>query len=257
MTVATFTSVINQLLPEPHAGLLNGIIFGTKAAIPRELYDALVTTGTLHIVALSGMNITIIVRVMHAAFLRMVSRRITNLLTILFIAGFVWFVGPSASVIRAAIMGSLVLLATVLGRQNWSMFTFALTCAVMILIKPQWIGDLSFQLSALATLGILLFARTTGNPITDDLRVTLSAQVFTIPLILFTFQRISFISPLTNILIGWVIPILTPLGMAVALAGWMFLPLGQVFSWAAWVLLEYLIIVIELTAKIPFASVGK
>ena len=83
IAVADFTSVINQVLPEPHAGLLNGIIFGTKASLSRDFLQALITTGTLHIVALSGMNISILVGAMQGTLLRVASRRVTHLLTIL------------------------------------------------------------------------------------------------------------------------------------------------------------------------------
>ncbi len=92
--------------------------------------------------------------------------------------------------------------------------------------------------------------------IEDDLRVTLAAQVFTIPLILFTFRRISLVSPLTNILIGWVIAPVTAIGMALAILGWIWLPLGYMFGWVSWVFLEYLILMVQWTAKLPFSSVN-
>lgn len=271
VTVATFTSVINQLLPEPHAGLLAGILFGTKATLSKDFLEALTITGTLHIIALSGMNISILAGLSITTLLRFVSRRVASLLTMLIIIGFVWFVGVSPSVVRAAIMGSITLLAIVLGRQTWSLFTYCLTIGVMLLVKPDWIGNLSFQLSALSTLGIILFGgKNTEKPVDgkqklfsflyslfeDDLTITLSAQVFTIPLILLTFRRISLVSPLTNILIGWTIAPVTAIGMATAILGWIFLPLGYVFGWVSWVLLEYLILVVRWTAIIPFSSLG-
>ncbi|MCX6791608.1 MAG: ComEC/Rec2 family competence protein [Candidatus Gottesmanbacteria bacterium] len=264
VTVSTFTSVINQVLPEPHAGLLAGILFGTKATLSKDFLDALTTTGTLHIIALSGMNISILADLSILTLLRFVSRRIASLLTVLIIIGFVWFVGASPSVVRAAIMGSLTLFAVLLGRPTWSIFSFVLTVSIMLIVKPSWIGDLSFQLSALATLGIILFGGKSAVPsknfvkafIEDSLRVTLSAQVFTIPLILFVFRRISLVSPLTNILIGWVIAPVTALGMASAILGWIWLPLGYVFGWISWVLLEYLILMVQWTAKLPFSSLG-
>jgi competence protein ComEC len=259
VTVATFTSVINQVLPEPHAGLLAGMLFGTRATLSQELIRALTVTGTLHIIALSGMNISILAGLSVMTLLRLVSRRIASLLTVLIIVGFVWFVGVSPSVVRAAIMGSLTLLSIVLGRQPWTLLTYCLTVAGMLLVKPDWIGNLSFQLSALSTLGIILFAKSKTektNVFMDDLRVTLAAQVFTIPLILFTFRRISLVSPLTNILIGWVIAPVTALGMALAILGWIWLPLGYVFGWVSWIFLEYLILMVEWTAKVPFSSFG-
>lgn len=295
LSVTTFTSIINQLLPEPHAGLLNGILFGTKATLSKDFLDALITTGTLHIVALSGMNISILASIISTSLLRVFSRRIASLLTVGSIIGFVWFVGPSASVIRAAIMGCITLLAVVFGRQTWGLYSLFIAGGIMLMIHPAWIGDLSFQLSFLATLGIILFGGATEvassslrgvsdeaiskiserSPrfgihrtlamtmhslysfLENDLRTTLAAQAFTIPLILLTFQRISLVSPLTNILIGWIIPPLTVLGMGTAIAGYIFLPLGQLFAWFAWVLLHYLILVIELTSRLPFASIGR
>lgn len=264
VTVVTFTSVINQILPEPHAGLLAGILFGTKATLSKDFLDALTSTGTLHIIALSGMNISILAGISTTILLRVVSRRIASLLTILIIIGFVWFVGVSPSVVRAAIMGSLTLLSIILGRQTWSLFIYSLTIAGMLLIHPGWIGDLSFRLSALATLGIILFggkhvsvSKNIVPPFVEDsLRVTLAAQVFTIPLILFVFRRISLVSPLTNILIGWVIAPVTGLGMALAILGWIWLPLGYVFGWVTWLFLEYLILMVQWTAKLPFSSLG-
>ena len=258
ISVATFTAIVNQILPEPHAGLLNGILFGTKATLSKELTNALVATGTLHIVALSGMNITILESLIGSTLLPVIGKRWASAATILLIIGFIWLVGPSPSVIRAGIMGSMALIATIFGKQRWGLFFFGLTAAVMLIIHPAWIGDLSFQLSALATLGLILFGgkKEGSHVIVDALRITLAAQVFTIPLIFFTFRRISLISPLTNVLIGWIIQPLTALGLVVAILGWTWLPLGQIVAWFAWVCLQYLITVIELTAKIPFSSIG-
>ncbi len=312
MTVADFTAVVNGILPEPHAGLLNGIIFGTKATISKDLYDALVQTGTLHIIALSGMNITILTNLVGITLLRFVSRRIASLLTIIIIIGFILFVGVSASVVRAGIMGSLALLAVVFGRQTWSLLFLILAACGMLLVNPTWIADIGFQLSVFATLGIILFGKkiTKAGPaglalrsqknlgpssvsltldhsrgalkkvnpdqifslpaqylpksvfvflwplIEDDLRVTLAAQTFTIPLILFHFHRISLISPLTNILIGWTIAPITMLGLAASVLGRIWMPLGLVIGWVVWVPLQYMLLAIWITSTIPFASLA-
>lgn len=277
MTVETLTSIVNQVLPEPHAGLLNGILFGTKATLSKELYNALIRTGTLHIVALSGMNITIIALIINSILLPFVSRRIASILTIAGIVLFVWFVGASPSVVRAAIMGSISLLAITLGRQAWSLLSWVLALGIMLVIKPSWIGDISFQLSALATIGIILFGgnRQVPRQINENskdkdrgflevlknggiqnFRLTLAAQVFTIPLIFFQFHRLSLISPLSNVLIGWTIQIITILGLIVSIVGLIFLPFAQIIALPTWVFLQYLVMVVDLTSKIPFASIG-
>lgn len=265
ITVETFTSIINQLLPEPHAGLLNGILFGTKATLSKDLYTALTISGTLHIIALSGTNITILTDLTSLTLLRFISRRTASLLTVVIIIGFIWFIGPTASSVRAGIMGTISLLAILFGRQRWSLLSWMLAVTTMLLLHPPWISDVSFQLSALATLGIILFG---GKPtsmakrepwwqfITDDLRLTLAAQVFTIPIIVWHFHRISLISPLSNVLIGWIIQPLTVLGLVTVAAGVVWLPFGQILAWVAWVPIQYILFVVFATSNIPFASLG-
>lgn len=286
MSVDTFIAIIQILLPEPHAGLLAGILFGTKATLSRALTDALVTTGTFHIVALSGANISILTGLVDTTLLHIVSRRIASLLTIIIIIGFILFVGPSPSVVRAGIMGSITLFAVSTGRQRWSLYGWCMAVVLVALFQRHWLLGLSFQLSAGATLGIILFGSAlpaarqphghpqgappaaglpgsrhpivafVGHMLAEELRLTLAAQVFTIPLILFVFQRISLIAPISNILIAPVIPLLTAVGLMTVLAGWVWVPLGYPFAWACWVGLTYVMGVVHITSRIPFASIG-
>ena len=266
-TLSTFVDVINRVLPEPHAGLLAGIVFGAKSSISTELYDALIVTGTLHIAALSGMNITILTKLFFSTFILVLPRWVSSILTIGVIVVFVLFVGPSPSVVRAAIMGSITLVAPLTGRISTALITWGVTIASMLLFDITLVGNISFQLSALAALGMILFSKsspsvtTEGNKfvawVKEELATTLSAQVFTIPLILFTFGRISLISPITNLLIGWTIPVITVLGLCISLLGWIWLPLGQLLAWVTWVFLEWLIHVVLITSTVPFASIGR
>jgi competence protein ComEC len=281
MSVSDLSLLIGQILPEPHAGLLSGILFGTKATIAPALKDALITTGTIHVTALSGANITILVSLVGTLLLLVFSRQITAVLTCGIIIGFVWFVGPSASVVRAAIMGVLALSSTVFGRQYAALLSLCIAIVAMLVIHPSWITDLSFQLSVLSTLGVVLFCKKplldyatwkkqqAEKPpmyvksvkilyrlIEDDLRMTLSAQVFTIPLILFAFGRLSLVAPFANVLIGFLIPPLTALGLIAVALGRVWLPLGQMAGWFLWVMLSYILFVIEFCARLPFASVS-
>lgn len=266
-TLSTFVEIINQVLPEPHAGLLAGILFGTKSSISTDLYDALVITGTLHIAALSGMNITILTQLFFSTFILFLPRMISGILTIGVIVGFVLFVGPSPSIVRAAIMGSITIVSSLAGRLSTAIITWGITIASMLVVDSSLIGNVSFQLSSLASLGMIVFSKRDSMGVTggknmlgwikEELTTTLSAQVFTIPLILFTFGRISFISPITNILIGWAVPIITVLGLCVSLFGWIWLPLGQCLAWGTWVFLEWLISAVVVTSRIPFASIGR
>src|SRR3989338_8087128 len=103
-----FVEVINQVLPEPQAGLLNGILFGIRARLPKDLYEGLITTGTVHIVALSGQNIAILTKIISEVTLTL-GRKVSSLLTVASVVGFVAFVGAEPTIVRAAIMGSLSL----------------------------------------------------------------------------------------------------------------------------------------------------
>lgn len=290
MTVETFTHVVNQLLPEPHAGLMNGILFGTKATLSKPLMQDLISSGTLHIVALSGMNITLLSAMVGTVFLKIFSRRVSSILSIVVIIGFILFVGISPSVIRAGVMGVIGLLAIVFGKKNWPLYTWILAVIILLILSPTWLTDVSFQLSALATLGIILFggknvmtvdrnlkldtkdqvsrfqpqglssrfkflSSTVWSLIEDDLRVSLAAQVFTIPIFLFHFHRISLVSPLANVLIAWTIAPITILGWIIAVLGVIWLPLGIIISWVCWLLLQYLLIVVTVTSSLPFSSI--
>ena len=218
-----FIAVINSLLSEPQASLLNGILFGTRASMSREFYQALVTTGTLHIIALSGINITILTNLTAKTTL-FLGRKISILVTICLIVFFVWFVGASPSIVRAAIMGSLSLLAIYFGRQSWGLLSLLFASGIMLIFDFSLIKNISFQLSFLATLGIILANRREKRQrkkgaldrfkyfFNDNLRYTLSAQIFTLPVIIYNFQRISFIAPLGNLLIEWTIQPIMILG---------------------------------------------
>lgn len=288
-TVGELSTVIEQLMDEPYAGLVNGILFGTKQTLPYWLKDDLIATGTIHIAALSGMNISIVLTLVSKLLSRMVGRRISAGISILAITGFVLWIGPSPSIVRAAIMGSLALLATLFGRQNWGALSWFVACGAMVLWSPSIVSDISFQLSALATLGLVVAGeqktdmfQTKRNPvgigqnqlgtqdlqvldiphkiihhivdylrpllktINADFRTTLAAQMFTLPVLLFTFRRISLIAPVANVLIGWTIAPITIVGWIGAITGYVFLPLGMPFALVARYLSHYLIIVVNL-----------
>lgn len=266
--VADVTAIIFRILPEPHAGLLAGMVFGVKSGLTQELRNAMQTTGTLHIIALSGMNITILTQLFFSTFLLVLPRVPASILTIGVIGFFVWFVGSSPSIVRAAIMGSITLLTGITGYASVAIVTWGIACIGMIIVHPSWVSDISFQLSAFATLGMILFGprpslqqppqsflQTAITLMKKELATTLSAQVFTIPIILMAFGQLSLISPVTNLLIGWTVPVITVLGLCMCVFG-LFIPaFSYVLGWVAWVFLTYMIQVILVTSRVPFANI--
>lgn len=262
-----FLPVVNSLLPEPQASLLNGILFGVKASMPKAFYQSLIATGTLHIIALSGINITILIALISQCT-SWLGKKLSLVITIIFISSFVVFVGCQPSIVRAAIMGSFSLLSIYFGRQSLTLLTLFFAAGIMLLADFSLIGNLSFQLSFFATAGIILAGGRgdcqTGKKrlsqqfiswFKKNLRLTLSAQLFTLPIILYNFHRISLVAPLANLAIEWVIQPVMVLGFAAVILGFICLPLGTVFAWIVWVPLTYLITIIELLAKIPGASI--
>jgi len=268
MSVSAFVSVINRLLPEPQASLLGGMLFGIKSQMPKDFYEALIKTGTLHIIALSGMNISILIAIFGKMFLTL-GRQIGSLITIVNIIAFVLFVGPSPSVVRAAIMGSLTMISTYFGRQKAALLGLFLAAIAMLIFNLKLIFEISFQLSFLATLGIILLAANRSQEVIkeksflkkakwgigENFKTTLAAQIFTLPVIFYNFHRVSLISPLVNVLVGWVVSPITGWGMITAFLGYLFLPLGQVLAWFLWVPLTYFIEVVKFFAKFPGASI--
>ena len=290
-----FSQRIDQVLSEPQASLLNGMIFGVKGAIPKDFFNELKRTGVLHIIALSGTNISILVNAIFVILTPLLGRRKACLFAIFLIIIFIWFVGPSASVVRAGIMGTISLLAGYFGRQYWGVLSLIMAVAIMFLVSPKVIGDIGFQLSVMATLGIMLLSchperpkgvegsrcrskngqdpspsteltpsgierlgigMTIRKAIENNLKITLAAQVFTLPIIIVSFGEISLVSPLTNILISAVVPVITTGGLLAAILVVLIKPIGVILLWSLWVLLSYFVAVVKLTSLIPLASIN-
>jgi len=261
MTPKIFTSVINSYLPEPHASLLNGILFGINLKTTKEFYEQLKVVGLLHLVVLSGINITLLSSIISQGT-QCFSKKISILTTIILIILFVIFVGIKAPILRAAFMGILTLVANYTGRKNYSLYALFLSFIISLIFFPSWLKNISFQLSYAATLGIILFGERNVrksknnlinfyNQIKADFKTSLAAQIFTAPIIFIYFKQISLISPLSNILVCFLIPILMILGFLTAVLGKINFYLGFPFAWICYLILSYIVFVIETLSKIP------
>lgn len=251
-TPSIFTNVINSYLPEPHASLLNGILFGVNLKAGKLFYEQLKIVGLLHIVVLSGMNITILASIVGIAT-QFLSKQISSLITILTIILFILFVKPEAPIIRAGFMGILTLVAILYGRKNIALYSMFLSLVFIAVFWPKWLNTVSLQLSYGATLGIILFGQTASKQeLWRELKISLAAQVFTAPIIFIYFKQISFIAPISNLLVA---PLISPLmifGFLTAVLGKIHYMLGLIPSYVCYGLLTYMVWVIETLAKLPF-----
>lgn len=248
-----FSSVIDGYLPEPHSSLLNGILFGMELKTAKYFINEIKVVGLLHLVVLSGANITMIAAIT-GYLTRIFSKRISLLITILTIILFTIFVGPKAPIVRAAIMGSFTYVAILTGRKSVTIYSLFLSLLIILLIRPAWMATISLWLSYAATFGIILFSGTNSKqPIIKELKTSLAAQVFTAPIIFICFKQISFISPLSNLLVAPVIPFLMIFGFLTGVLGKIDYFLGLIPSFVCYGLLTYVIWVIHWLSQIPGA----
>ncbi len=256
---------LRALFPEPEASLLAGILLGEESSIPADLQDAFSRTGTSHIVAISGFNISIIAG-LFLALTKRLPRRIPGwLLAALGIAIYTVLVGAAASVVRAAIMGGMAILARQLGRRSHGMTSLAFTGAAMTAVNPWTLWDIGFQLSFAATLGLILYAdplqsgverlllrriskekaRALATTASDVVLMTMAAQITTLPIMLFYFSSLSLSAFVINPLILSVQPMVMICGGMALLLGILWLPAGQALAWAGWAPTAYTIRVVE------------
>ncbi len=258
-------------IPEPQAGLATGILVGIRDRLHRDVADAFTTSGLSHIVAISGWNIALVGAVM-ASLLRHLGRRRRSVVIVAAIASYALLTGASPSVVRAALMGGIVLVARECGRPGAAATALGLAAWLMLLVEPTTVNDAGYRLSVAATAGLLAWATPltalvgtflpgrTPHWLTDSLGVSLAAQAATLPLVLADFGRLSLVAPLANLLVA---PLVAP-AMFVAAAGLaagslvsLGVPvgLGVIVGTAGWAVLGSIIAVARLTAAVPFASV--
>jgi competence protein ComEC len=267
--------VLQQILPEPQASLLSGILLGIDAGLPASVQGDFRATGTSHIIAISGYNIVILIGIFSTLTVGLVGRRRAFYVIVVGLIVYAVTVGGSASVVRATIMGLLLLWADHLGRSYAAPNALFASGLVMTFIDPSTLFDVGFQLSFMATLGLMVYARPFADStrailarlfsgdlarrivdiINDALLVTLAAQVTTLPLLMVYFRQISLVSLSVNPL---VLPAQTGVmtfGLLALGAGLLSIPLGRIVAWAVWPWLTWTLGVIALFAQVPYASI--
>ena len=212
---------INYILTEPYAGLLNGILLGIRSGIPPALYEAFNLTGASHIIVISGSNIAIVAGLLLFLGQKVVGQRLAAPLAIAGIVIYTFLVGADAAVSRAAVMGVVWVGAIWLGRPGLALNSLVFSALVLTLVNPLFLWDVGFQLSFMATLGLIVLAPVLEGGFFNLLRrwlntdhlglvmtlfselmvVTLAAQISVGPLIVYHFGRLSLVALLTNLLI--------------------------------------------------------
>jgi competence protein ComEC len=253
-----FSAGMQSALPEPQASFGLGLLIGQRSTLPQELTNQLVMVGLVHIVAVSGYNLTILVRA--SSRLKLKSKYQQLILSLTLIVAFILMTGFSASIVRAAIVSILGLWAWYYGRDLRPVLLITFTAALTGLFNPFYVwGDLGWYLSFLAFFGVLVIApaisarlfKNEPKLLTSVVIETLSAEIMTLPLIMMTFGQLSLIGLVANAMIGPLVPLAMLLSAAAATAGMVFAPIAGWLAWPARLLLTYMLDVVHLLADIP------
>ncbi len=267
-----------SLFPKPENALMAGILLGDESKISSAVDHAFQKTGTAHIIAISGANFVLLTYLLLGILRKWVRQWWAPLLMIPFIIFYTVLVGGNSAVVRAAVMCGLSIVGMAFGRGGSGINKLALTTAGMALVKPAIINDLGFQLSAAATLGILLFdgplcnaarwllsnifPKISENALTitvDALNelclMSISAQIFTVWISAKAFGRISVISLPANMLIAPFQSLIMIGGFTALILSFIFYPLGAAAAWLVWAAPALTIRIVERCAETRWASI--
>lgn len=268
----TLGAALDRHLGEPQASLARGILLGQRSDIPSDLERAFARTSTSHIVAISGYNIEILVVAMAALAVRWTGRRHLLWWLLPTVLVYACLTGLSSSVLRAAWMTALVAVAATLGRPTQLTLVLLQAASLMALVDPLVLRDLSFQLSYLATLGLVWLVpplaelwnrwgclrgrlRPVGVWLGTGLSVTLAAHLATLPVLALNFGTVAILGPLINLVaVPLLPPIMATTGL-LAVGASLWAPLGDLLTGPAWLCLSTLIRVVETGAALPGVAV--
>ena len=254
---------LELLIPAPESALLLGIVLGERDGVPLALSRAFAASGTTHLLAISGFNMTLVATAVVLALRARTGPVPRSIASVAAIVIYSLLVGLSPSVLRAAIMASVASLGIVSGRRAATANALCAAVAAMLIADPRAISDLGLQLSALATAGLVLWQaplaerlRGLPAPIRDGISTTIAATAPTLPVVAGAFGRVSLISPLANLICVPMFPLLMLSGAATSMLGALSLDLARPIAIVAWGSAWALRVAVETFAGLPLASLG-
>ncbi len=252
---------LQVLLPEPESSFAAGLLLGSRKGMSEELTLAFRTVGLLHIVAISGSNISLVIATVFM-MLSFLPLRLRVFISVGILAIFVLLVGATSTVIRAAVMGVLTLTGLYTGRRSMALFGLLWSIVLLVFWNPYlFLFDVGFQLSVLSTFGLLAFVPVLQKKLhfleylpswaasfKEAFLLTVAAQITTLPLMLYCFGQTSWITPFVNVFVAPLIPLAMLTSFFAFFVSWFMAP--------AWVFLAGIEKVALLGAQIPGASLS-
>ncbi|MCY3801939.1 MAG: ComEC/Rec2 family competence protein [Chloroflexi bacterium] len=252
---------IKLALPEPHSALLSAILLGIRSEIPRPLMNDMNAAGLTHLIAISGYNVTLLAIVIRRLAGVLLGRRAIFVVMAL-LPVYAILVGADPPVVRATIMAELVLFAWIVGRESHLLTTLMLSAAAMTLVDPEILGQASFQLSFVATLGLVTLAPRISAALgfmprllAEVIAVAVAAQILVSPLLAVHFGRLSLLAVPANVMATPVSPLVMSSGALTSFWSLTGLPGRELVGLSAWMPLEYLIWLSRFWGSLPLSQV--
>jgi competence protein ComEC len=256
-------SKMNKVISSPESEYLSGLIFGVKESLGKELEENFRRTGLIHVVVLSGYNVTIVANSILKVF-SFLPQYVGLSFGIVSIVFFALMTGGSATIVRASIMAILAIIGKASGRTYGITRALFLAGILMILHNPKiLIFDPSFQLSFMATLGLIHLSPVLANKmkflpekyqIRELAASTLATQIFVLPLLLNMIGEMSIIAPVTNLLVLPIVPVTMFFGFLTSVAGLVSNFLSTALGLVSFILLTYQINIVEFFGNLPFVT---
>ncbi len=257
---------IKKDMPVKEAGVMQGMILGDSNRMDADLKQALSMSGLSHVIAISGSHIVLFSAMLFEVLMLFgLWRKQAQTAVIIFTFFYVFMAGMLASAVRAGIMIGLMLLAQIMDRNSSNIRTLAFAGAFMILENPLILKfDLGFQLSFLAVIGLIYagpvfngwlnrFFKDKMSYLREIIAMTMSAQLFTFPVLIYSFGYLSIISFISNIVVAPIVPLVMATGIIFPFIGIVFSPLGFAVSLICELLVLCLVWVVEISPLVPFS----
>ncbi|MFA6999656.1 MAG: ComEC/Rec2 family competence protein [Candidatus Paceibacterota bacterium] len=261
----SFILNINSVIPMPESDLANGLILGVRGGFDEDTKQEFIDTGTIHIIALSGYNVSIVANNVMKFFSLMFSITVSIVLGFIVIILFIIMTGASATAIRAGIMASIMLLGRMTDRKYLAGRALIVAGLLMIAYDPRVLSDMSFQLSFIATGGVLFVTPKIMNwfrilPLRYGIREmvasTVAATISVLPILLYLTGVLSLVSLPANFLILLIIPTIMLLIFITGIAGFVLPILSIIFGYITYIILLYMLSVIHFFGSLSFASIS-
>lgn len=261
-----FIETISRTIPEPESSFMSGLVVGGKQSMGKEWLDRFQKAGVMHIVVLSGYNITIVAESVIKFFGLAFSQYLSMSLGAIAIILFAIMTGGSATVVRATIMALIVILSRATGRQYVVSRALIIAGVLMVIQNPAIVAfDPSFQLSFMATIALIYFSPIIERrlhflperfKIKEVFVSTVSTQLFVLPLLLHMTGQFSIVGLAVNLLILGFIPFTMLFGFLSGILGFISIIVSLPFAYGAYGLLLYELSVIKFFAELPFAAIS-